>query len=203
MAIKSNGIAFAAFFGVLLSSCATMSPEECKVADWRDVGQRDGINGKPLTRLYDRAEDCRKVGVTVNLKAYNIGRDQGLRSYCRLDNAVPLGLNGGTYAGVCPTEIDQVFRHRFQTARSVHDLRSEVKGLNERIDTLERRLREASRDEEKRLKEAVSEEQRRKVRKTIDDEQRDIRAELNEADRRLRRKRDELRSAEVALNNLR
>jgi len=193
----------AACCGLLLVSCATMSPEECKVADWREVGQRDGVNGQALTHLQSRVEDCAKVGVSVNAQAYRAGRDLGLRSYCRLENAIPLGLNGGYYAGVCPPAIDGLFQQRFQMARSVHDLRNEVSSLDDRIESLERRLRDTNHEEEKRLKEARTDDERKKVRKAIDDDRRDIRNDLSETDRRLRRKRDELRSAEYALSNVR
>ena len=193
----------AACCGLLLVSCATMSPEECKVADWREVGQRDGVNGQALTHLQSRVEDCAKVGVSVNAQAYRAGRDLGLRSYCRLENAIPLGLNGGYYAGVCPPAIDGLFQQRFQMARSVHDLRNEVSSLDDRIESLERRLRDTNHEEEKRLKEARTDDERKKVRKAIDDVRRDIRNDLSETDRRLRRKRDELRSAEYALSNVR
>ena len=203
MIVGAIRIASVVVIGFLLSSCATMSPEECKAADWREVGQRDGLNGKPLSHLYDRAEDCAKVGVAVNTQTYTLGRDLGLRSYCRLENAVPLGLTGGTYAGVCPPEIDLVFQHRFQIARGVYDLRTEVKNLDSRTIDLERQLRDVSYGEDKRLKEAGSDEQRKRVRQSIDDERRRIRIDLSNADRQLRRKRDELRSAEYALSNLR
>lgn len=203
MIVNTIRVALVVAFSLLLVSCATMSPEECKVADWREVGQRDGLNGKTLSQLHDRAEDCAKVGVAVNTQAYTLGRNLGLRSYCRLENAVPLGLAGGSYAGVCPPEIDQLFQQRFQVARSVHDLRNDVRNLDERTVSLERQLREVNHSEEKRLKEASSDEQRKKVRQSIDDERRHIRGELSDTDRQLRRKRDELRSAEYALSNLR
>ena len=188
---------------VLLASCATMTPEECKFANWQDVGQRDGLQGESLTQLHARAEDCAKAGVAINVQAYQMGRDLGLRSYCRLENAVPLGLSGGSYGGVCPPSIDGLFQQRFQVARAVHDLRSEVRSLDERTEALERRLREVNYSEDKRLKDAGTDEERKKVRKATDDERRDIRADLGETDRRLRRKRDDLRSAEFALGNLR
>ena len=203
MFVRSISFASAVLSGCLLASCATMSPEECKRADWGAVGQSDGLNGRPLSHLDDRADDCAKVGVVVNTPVYIRGRELGLRSYCRLENAVPLGLNGGTYAGVCPPEIDMPFQHRFQIARSVYDLRSDVQNLDSQIDNLERRLRDLHHGEERRLKEAGSDEQRKKVRQSIDDERRHLRGEISDSDRRLRRKRDELRSAEHALSNLR
>jgi hypothetical protein len=186
-----------------LASCTTMSPEECKVANWRDIGERDGLQGETLGQLDDRAADCAKTGVTVDTQAYMRGRDVGLRSYCRVDNAVPLGLNGSTYAGVCPGVAGEQFLMRYQIARAVHDLRSEVSSLDSRTETLERRLREVSRSEDARLKEAGSDEERKRVRKALDDERRDIREQLSETDRRLRRKRDELRAAEYDLSNIR
>jgi hypothetical protein len=203
MFVRSIRLATAIVSGFLLASCATMSPEECKRADWSVVGQSDGLDGKPLSHLDGRAKDCAKVGVAVNVPVYIQGRDMGLRNYCRLENAVPLGLNGGTYAGVCPPDIDPIFQHRFQIARSVSDLRSDVRNLDGQIDNLERRLRELHHGEERRLKEAGSDDQRKKVRQAIDDERRHLRGDISEADRRLRRKRDELRSAEYALGNLR
>ena len=203
MYVRSITLASAVVSGCLLASCATMSPEECKRADWGAIGQSDGIDGKTLSHLDDRAEDCAKVGVMVNTPVYIQGRELGLRSYCRLENAVPLGLNGGTYAGVCPPEIDMHFQHRFQVARSVYDLRSDVRSLDGQIDNLERRLRDLHQGEERRMKEAGSDEQRKKVRQAIDDERRHLRGEISDSDRRLRRKRDELRSAENALSNLR
>jgi hypothetical protein len=180
-----------------------MSPEECKVADWHAVGQRDGLNGRPLSTLNNRAEDCGKVGIALNTQVYLQGRELGLRTYCQLENAVPLGLNGGTYAGVCPPEIDMLFQQRFQIARGVYDLRSEVRNLDSQIDGMEYRLRDLHHGEERRLKEAGSDDQRKKVRQAIDNERRQIRGEIGDADRRLRRKRDELRSAEQLLSNLR
>ena len=63
--------------------------------------------------------------------------------------------------------------------------------------------RDLHQGEERRMKEAGSDEQRKKVRQAIDDERRHLRGEISDSDRRLRRKRDELRSAEQALSNLR
>ncbi len=200
---RLSRLALAVFFGLLLASCATMSPEECKLADWGQIGERDGSEGKTLSQLNDRAEDCAKVGVSVNASAYQQGRDMGLRSYCRPDNALRVGLSGGYYFGVCPPETHAAFQQRYEAARYVYGLRSEVSNLDQRIETLERRLRDLNRGEDKRLADAGTDEQRKAVRKAIDDERRDIRNDLSEADRRLRRKRDELRLAEFSLSALR
>jgi hypothetical protein len=185
-----------------LASCATMSPEECKVANWRDVGQRDGLAGKPLSLLNTRTSECAESNVRVDSAAYLKGRDSGLHTYCRLDNAVQMGLNGGSYEGVCPPQVDSEFRRRFQVGRNVYAARGEVIRIDERIKTQERRLRTLDREEDKRLRDAKDED-RRRVRKDIDDERRRIRDELRDLERNLHRARDTLRDAEWALDRIR
>lgn len=187
----------------LLASCATMSPEECKVADWHAVGQQDGLQGAPLSLLGQRAEDCAKVDVGIDTASYAKGRDLGLSSYCRLENAVPLGLSGASYAGVCPPAIDGLFRMRYQLARAVFALRAELREYHDRSDRLERRLRELHREEDRQLAAASTEQARNRVRKDMDQQSNAIRHELGETDRRLHRTRDALRGAEFDLGNLR
>lgn len=188
---------------LLLASCATMSPEECQLANWRDMGQRDGQRGEPLSLLGRRAEDCAKVNVDIDQQAYQQGRELGLRSYCRLDNAVPLGLSGATYAGVCAPDIESRFVPRYQGARVVYLLRTEVQSLGERTQRLERRLYEQRREEDQRMRSAGSDAERSKIHRDMDDERNAIRSELRELDYRLRRKRDDLRAAEFNLTQLR
>ena len=55
---KSIRIASVLLIALSLASCATMSPEECRFANWNDVGLRDGLDGKPLTLLNARVSDC-------------------------------------------------------------------------------------------------------------------------------------------------
>lgn len=180
-----------------------MSPEECQQARWQEVGQRDGLKGAPLSVLAARVEDCAKVDVEVDTQAYHQGRELGLSNYCRIENAVPLGLSGATYARVCPPAIDMVFQQRHQVAYAVYALRSEITRLHERTEYLERRLRDNNYNEDKRMRSASSDAERSKIRRELDDERHSVRNELIDTDNRLRRKRDELRAAEFDLSNLR
>lgn len=186
-----------------LASCATMSPEECKSANWRDVGHRDGLNGKPLSLLSTRASDCAESNVRVDNAAYLRGRDAGLRNFCQPENAAQFGLNGGNYEGVCPPQIDGEFRRQFQLGRNVYVYRSEVNQIDSSIQSKEQRLRTLDRDENKRVRDANNEDDRRRARKDIDDERRRIRNELRDLERNLRRARDNLRDAEWAMDRVR
>ena len=156
----------------MLSACATMSPQEYRVANWSDVGLRDGLDGRPLTLLGERASDCAEGGVRIDQAAYLKGRDAGLRSYCRLDNAVALGLNGGSYEGVCPAQIDGEFRRRYQLGYNVYAAHAEAARIDNRQQWLEQRLRQLDRDEDRRLRDANKEDDRRRIRRDIDDERR-------------------------------
>lgn len=165
----------------MLGACATMTPEECKTARWQDVGLRDGLAGEPMSQLDSRVKDCAEAGVSVNTPLYLQGREQGLQSYCRLENAARLGLDGKSYHGVCPADVDGEFRRRRDLGYEVHSARQQLRSLEYRRLDLEKRLRDAARDEERRK----------------------LRDELAELDRRQVRERDRLRDAEWALDRRR
>ena len=203
MALTLSRIAAALLIALTLAACATMSPQECRVANWNDVGLRDGLDGRPLALLSERTSDCAEGGVRIDQAAYLKGRDAGLRSYCRLDNAVALGLNGGSYEGVCPPQIDGEFRRRYQIGYNVYSSRAEVERIENRMQSLEQRLRRLDRDEDKRLRDANKEDDRRRIRRNLDDERHQVRDELRDLDRALYRARDAARYAEWMLSQLR
>ena len=164
-----------------LGGCATMSADECRVANWSDVGLRDGLEGAALSRLDYRVKDCAEAKVAVDTPRYLQGRDKGLLQYCQLEKAVPLGLNGGSYNNVCPAGIDGEFRRRFRLGRDVFDARQTVQSLEGNISNAEDRLRAAPNDEERRR----------------------AREALRDLDFEIRRARDRQRDAERALDRLR
>ncbi|MCJ0762209.1 DUF2799 domain-containing protein [Variovorax terrae] len=172
---------FAALVLAGLSACTTMSPSECKLANWYDVGLRDGLAGEPLSQLDSRTKDCAEAGVPVNTVPYLQGRDQGLQSFCQLDNAVKLGLDGRSYNGVCPAFIDGEFRRRRDLGYEVYSARGQLRSLESRRRELEKKLRDAAND----------------------DDRRKAREELSDLDQRFRRARDRQRDAEWALDRLR
>jgi hypothetical protein len=184
---------------IVIAGCATMSPEQCQRANWADLGLQDGLAGESMSVLDARMKDCAKTGIAADTGRYVIGRAQGLQTFCRLENAIPLGLNGGSYGGVCPPMIDVEFRHRFELGRAVYNLRSEVAWLDAHSDRLQHELRDADHDEDRRLREADKDEDRRHIHKEFDEHRYRLRGELIDLDRHLRRKRDELHAAEFAL----
>ncbi|MBK9624532.1 MAG: DUF2799 domain-containing protein [Rhodocyclaceae bacterium] len=184
----------------LLASCATMTQEECQHANWLDIGLKDGLSGEPMATLDDRIGICRKAGIAVDTGRYVTGRDQGLQTYCRIENAVALGLNGSYYAGACPPMVDVEFRRRYELAHAVYQARTELAKIDSRSDALQRQLRDIDLAEYKRVSESEKDEDRKHVRKEFDDRRSRLRSELFELDRRARHARDALRAAELALS---
>lgn len=189
------------WFACVFAGCAIMTPEQCKQADWVAVGQRDGLDGQPMRTLDERINDCKEAGVVVDTGRYVSGREQGLQSYCKLENAVALGLNGAHYAGACPPIIDPAFRRLHEKGRAVYEWRNEVLRLEARSESLNRRLFDIGRDEYRQSSEASKDEDRKRHQKEFDQRQQQLRMELFELDRALQRARDALRSAENALRN--
>ena len=193
----------ALLLALIVSGCATMSPDECRFANWYDVGMRDGLAGRTLSLYNSRVEDCTEAAVRVDGNAYLRGRDEGLQSYCRLENAVAIGLNGGSYEGVCPAGIDGEFRRRYEIAYNVYAAHGEVARIDGRMRSAEDQLRRIDRDEDHRLHDAKNDDERRRIRREADDTRRRVRNELRDLDFAALRARDAARAAEWTLSTLR
>ncbi|WP_418152894.1 DUF2799 domain-containing protein [Litorimonas sp. RW-G-Af-16] len=82
--------------GLALSSCATISEDECIAGSWQDIGYNDGRAGNSRGRFADIASTCAKYDVIPNRNAYMSGYDSGLPLYCTFDNGISRGESGGT-----------------------------------------------------------------------------------------------------------
>ena len=164
---------------VLLQGCATMSEDECRSADWREVGYRDGAAGYPRSRVESHEEACNKIGIGVARDDYFRSREKGLREYCRPENAVQLGRQGAGYAGVCPPDMAPAFERNYEAGRSVYEAWRRVENLEGERHQLEDRLRKAKKDEEKHQ----------------------LRDQLHHLDFDMRRARDDLHLREIWLQS--
>ena len=79
---------------LLLAGCESMSPTECKVADWQRVGFNDGASGQSERRLAAYTEDCGEAGVQPDAEAYRRGWDSGIRRFCTAANGWREGVQG-------------------------------------------------------------------------------------------------------------
>lgn len=117
------------------AACATLNESQCRTVDWREQGRSDGAKGYEASRLGDHMEACSKFNIAPNAEAYRAGRDDGLRQYCTLDNAMQLGLNGSGFNQVCPEQISQAFAQIYQRGAALHAIQNEMQNLQSRLDS--------------------------------------------------------------------
>ena len=129
------------------AGCATMSGDECRLADWRMIGYEDGAAGAQASAIGSRREACAEHGVVPDLAAYRAGREEGLREFCQPRNGYNLGARGGQYAGVCPADLEPAFAEAYDQGRELHGYTSRaaradsaVAGKKREIAALEEQL---------------------------------------------------------------
>jgi hypothetical protein len=103
---------------LLLTSCFSMTKQQCFDRDWRGLGVKDGEGGRPYDRFgwyNEYARTCSKYGdITALKKQYEDGLQQGLRGYCTFDNGLSIGRKGAEYKNVCPKTLEAEFTRGFQ-----------------------------------------------------------------------------------------
>jgi hypothetical protein len=145
----------ALLLAVLLNGCATLSKDECRVADWRLIGYQDGVAGKSASRVGSYREACAKHAVVPDLTAYQAGREEGLLEYCRPENGYRLGESGHGYPAVCSSATEARFHAAYLAGRDVHLASSLVNRTQAQINRQRHRVRALEHDREHKLSELV------------------------------------------------
>lgn len=146
----------AALVLLALNGCATMDREECLTVDWRTIGYEDGVAGYAGDRIGQHRKACAKHGVTTDLVAYQAGRQEGLREYCVPSNGFRLGSQGGSYSGMCPSDLDPAFSEAYESGRQLHTLESRLANVNYNINAKRNSLHNAESDIVSRSARAIS-----------------------------------------------
>jgi hypothetical protein len=148
------------FAALSLSSCATISEDECVAASWQDIGYNDGRSGTSRGRFADISKTCAKYSVVPDREAYMRGFEQGIPLFCTYDNGYSNGESGSGVNTECRNLGSQAYADGHADGYVVYQIRSEHRELINRYeetteDVIEvrRRLREETldRDEERRL----------------------------------------------------
>jgi hypothetical protein len=137
-----------------LSGCATMTDQQCRTANWVEIGQRDGAAGWAASRLQEHAKACGEYGIVPNAGAYERGRQQGLLSYCQPTVGRSKGVEGATYYNVCSGPAETGFLRGYEVGRQIHGLKKLQDENRKRRKELTDQLakKETSADEAKRIK---------------------------------------------------
>lgn len=179
---------------LVLTSCQTMSKEECAVADWRVIGEQDGAAGyNPQDRFARHVNACTKAGVAADQTAWYQGYQQGLPRYCTPLNGLSVGSRGQSYANVCPVNLESGFREGYELGRLHHEKKREISNLESRVRSLE----QAVRDDEQLLSRGADDP--RGVERRLYDNRRDMR----DIDRDIGRLESDLRRIEDDMEDFR
>jgi len=94
--MKQTAIILAA--GLALTACAggpvNVTADQCTGADWRSVGLEHGKTGQSPTAINPAIRSCSEKGLSIDMDAYNAGRDEGLKTYCQPANLLDASVQG-------------------------------------------------------------------------------------------------------------
>lgn len=136
----------APYFLILLSllaltSCQTLSKEECVSADWRVIGEQDGAEGRdPQKRFARHAKACEKAGVVANQTLWNEGYQTGLFKFCTPQRGLTHGQAGNSYNNVCPPALEPGFMSGYRLGVEEYQKKSEIRSRESRISGAERSI---------------------------------------------------------------
>lgn len=124
----------------LLGACAPLSKDQCKTANWQQIGYQSGVNGRAPARYEEERLACAEHGIGSDETGWKIGYTQGLGVYCTAANGYDVGRRGGSYGDVCPADLDVHFRPAYQDGRHVADLLAALNQRRSRLDDIGRIL---------------------------------------------------------------
>ena len=124
----------------LLSACATMTPQECQVADWNRVGFGDAVAGKAIL-LADHQQACAAAKIVPDQPAYMAGYNAGAAQYCTYDKGLEVGKSGLSAPSTCNTPtLAALFRPGYERGYAIHGKQSELDTKQQRVDEIEQQL---------------------------------------------------------------
>lgn len=147
--------------GLLLSSCAVMSKNDCMTANWNLIGQQDGYKGSG-SMLQQRSQACTKHNIVLDNASYASGYNKGLKNYCNPQTVFDYALQGNGNYQNCPMEMQNQLRPYYTVANNFYKADKQLKSLEDdiasyRVKAYDNDLKEDKRkDYRKRLIEARS-----------------------------------------------
>ena len=139
------------FGGLLvLAGCATLSEDECKVADWEAIGFADGASGRSGDFILNHAKACNEFGVLPIRAPWEKGRQAGLELYCTPERAYSEGRNGRRLRAVCPSEDLRILRIENERGLTWFEIEQDIEEVEDRIDDIDRLLLELPDDDPSR-----------------------------------------------------
>jgi hypothetical protein len=133
----------------LLSACATMTPKECKNANWRDIGYSDALDGKSV-QLSGHREACAKVKVRPNREVYMSGYRRGSREFCTYESGLQFGKRGKNASNICTSVASgRDFFRGYDKGKQIYDIKKEIDEQRDQHRKIEKKIRKVRKSKEK------------------------------------------------------
>ena len=150
---------------LVLSGCASMTEDQCRQAQWQDVGLQDGLGGERETKILEHRQACSKIGIFPDEQRWLTGRAQGLASYCTANGGWTAGLANRVYLGVCADRDEPTFLSDHRAGLVVWRTRYELGENRDALVRLDGEMRKAtSEDQKQRIREDVARHERERDR---------------------------------------
>jgi len=126
---------------LFLYGCASMNKDECKMADWKNRGRMDGLEGRPSEFLASHTKACSEHGIKPDAKLYQVGRKEGIQSYCTPRNGLAHGKGGKTYSmGTCPSKLEGPYFLQFKMGEGIYKNNKEIERLTQLMAANDKRI---------------------------------------------------------------
>ena len=79
---------------LIITSCSSLTKEECSNFNWIKEGELDGSRGRSSTFFSNYSQQCQKHGVSISKDNYIQGHTKGLTEFCNYNSGYDLGLDG-------------------------------------------------------------------------------------------------------------
>ena len=139
---------------LVLSSCSSLSRDECNDTNWRKIGINEGSYGKPSN--FDAYEkQCKKFGDVSFKSDYDQGHLEGLEIFCTYSNGYYFGSNQQSNVEECK-QFNSDFSRGFKDGIGERENKSKQALLRKKaMKDLEEQEREAllKKNQEKNLEE--------------------------------------------------
>ncbi|WP_158584133.1 DUF2799 domain-containing protein [Salinibius halmophilus] len=125
---------------ITLAGCAAMNENECRTANWYNIGLEDGSQGREMSNLSSYRQACAEYGITANATEYSQGYNEGVVNFCTPQKGYNLGRNGGSYTGICPSPLEKPFVNAYQQGQKIYQQVQLVEQNKTRISALEEEI---------------------------------------------------------------
>ena len=131
-------------FVLLLSSCTSMSKEDCTDANWGKLGYKAATKGEPNSHLEDVSQQCMEYGIRPDRKKYFRGRNAGLKKFCTYESGRDYGYHGNYYRGICPKKLEKDFLRGYKFGKQELALEEQQEELRRQQEEVRRLQEEAN-----------------------------------------------------------